>query len=299
MDVNKLLQEAPPPHEGQNAANEFAKRMAEMQQGLQQMEKVKHEMQKDKTQLQKMLQPLQRELDDVSKQLTSAQHKRQKLEKELKACEADIIRLSQKKETAQAKLFAVTAEAENKRVGKLNAVVGSMPGVEKSALKQQEEGGGDGNDLMDGLFSGPAVASAVAPATDLLDFGGSSSSAACPNSATLGDFGGSSSSAACPHSAPVGGVDAGLGGLNFSATTALLPQPCAVQMPAVAGMGGMPYGGMGMGGPGFMAPQFQQQGLVGSMLAANPSLEPPAPLPPDHYALKDPFMNLLMGPNSR
>jgi len=271
MDINKLLHQAAPPLEGQNAAEAFERRMAEMQQELQQMEKIKGEMQKDKTQLQKTLQPLQRELDEVSKQLTAAQLKRQKLEKELKACEDDIVRLSEKKQVAQTKLFAFTAEA-------------TVPGLDGSIAKPpQEESECVGKDLMDGLFSGvlsasPAVASnaTVAPATDLLDFGGGSACAACLNNSALG------------------GIDAGLGGLNFSSAAAPPPPPpppqqCAVHMPT-AGLGAIPYGGADMAG--CMARSLQQpSGLDGAMLAAN--LSHPAPPP------ADPFMNLLMGPNGR
>ena len=107
-----------------NVNDAFAKRMAQVQAELEQMQKVQSELKGQEARYLKAVQGYQKDLETLSRQIGHAQGKRQKILKELETCNEEIKDLEKKKEETARKMCEVTTEAERVRFEKLNAASG-------------------------------------------------------------------------------------------------------------------------------------------------------------------------------
>lgn len=197
-----------------NAA--FARRMQQVQEEFNQMQKVQTELKGDEQKFQSTLKPLQRELETISKQLGAAHAKRKKLQKELELLDDEIAALEQRKADATSKIYGATADAERQRAGKLSmaaGLAGANVGADAALERCTPAQHGPERGLLD-LFqemptSSASDASATATGTaDLLQICTDTACATAPMVA--GTYAGSLSkpgtATAVPHVEPAGGM---------------------------------------------------------------------------------------------
>lgn len=102
----------------------LSRRMAQMQEELNAMQRVQGELKNDDAKFLKDVQSLQRELETTTRQLSSAQARKQKLQKELQGVEAEISKLEKQKEETTNKIYSASASAEKKKAEKFRSMAG-------------------------------------------------------------------------------------------------------------------------------------------------------------------------------
>eukprot|EP00434_Breviolum_minutum_P025341 symbB.v1.2.022391.t1/scaffold1983.1/size166549/7 len=146
----------------------FAKRMAQVQAELQQMQQVQSELKGQEAKYLKAVQGYQKDLENIARQIGHAQSRRQKILKELEHCNEEIRDLEKKKEETARKMCEVTTEAERVRSEKLNAASENLHLSSKPAMSPSNAG----VNLCDLLEDSSTAKGAPPPggALDLLQF---------------------------------------------------------------------------------------------------------------------------------